>query len=215
MKRILFLFLFFIIVFPGESLATNEEIIELQKDSLKISSFIQEANKYTEDIFPDLDMNNFFTAAIKGDINEKTIFNSILNLFGKEIKDTFKLLIGILIIILIHSIFKSVSESLENNSISQITYYVQYILIVTLIMSNFTEIISMIKNTIQNLVGFMNTLTPLLITLMIATRKCDICKCCTTFNFICNFLYRKYYNKLNFTNSFNIYNIWNCFAYFK
>ena len=38
---------------------------------------------------------------------------------------------------MIHSILKSISEGLENKSISQITYYVQYILIVTLVMSNF------------------------------------------------------------------------------
>lgn len=38
---------------------------------------------------------------------------------------------------MVHSILKSISEGLENKSISQITYYVQYILIVTLVMSNF------------------------------------------------------------------------------
>ena len=64
---------------------------------------------------------------------------------------------------------KSISESLENKSISQITYYVQYILIVTLIMSNFADIINLAKNTIQNLVGFSYSLLPILLTLMMTT----------------------------------------------
>ncbi|MBO5478910.1 MAG: stage III sporulation protein AE [Clostridia bacterium] len=74
-----------------------------------------------------------------------------------------------IVIIVIHSILKSISESLENKSISQITYYVQYILIVTLIMSNFADIINLAKNTIQNLVGFSYSLLPILLTLMMTT----------------------------------------------
>lgn len=70
---------------------------------------------------------------------------------------------------MIHSILKSISESLENNNISKLIYYVQYILIVTVIMSNFTDIIKLVQDTTGNLIGFMNTLVPLLITLMMYT----------------------------------------------
>ena len=42
-------------------------------------------------------------------------------------------------------------------------------LIVTIVMTNFSDLIKTIANTIQNLVGFMNSLIPLLITLMIYT----------------------------------------------
>ena len=70
---------------------------------------------------------------------------------------------------IIHSILKSISEGLDNKSISQMIYYVQYLLIVTLIMVNFAEVIDLSKTTIQNLVGFMNSLVPILITLLIST----------------------------------------------
>ena len=76
---------------------------------------------------------------------------------------------SILIIIVIHSILKSISEGLENKGIAQITYYVQYILIVTLMMTNFVQVLDIIKESIQSLVGFMNSLIPILITLMITT----------------------------------------------
>lgn len=58
----------------------------------------------------------------------------------------------ILIIIIIHSIVKSISEGMGNHEIGEITYYVQYVLIVTLIMTNFSETIVLIKNTINSLV---------------------------------------------------------------
>ena len=76
---------------------------------------------------------------------------------------------SILVIIVIHGILKSITDSLENSNVSQIIYFVQYILIVTLIMSNFTEIIKLIKETANNLVGFINLLMPLLLTLMVYT----------------------------------------------
>lgn len=48
-------------------------------------------------------------------------------------------------------------------------YYVQYILIVTIIMANFTEIIKLVQETTNNLVAFMQILVPLLITLITYT----------------------------------------------
>lgn len=74
-----------------------------------------------------------------------------------------------MVIIVVHSILKNISEGLENKGIAQITYYVQYILIVTLVMTNFVQILEIVKEAIQNLVGFMNSLIPIMITLMITT----------------------------------------------
>ena len=62
-----------------------------------------------------------------------------------------------------------IAEDLETSNISQVIYFAQYILIITLVMSNFADLILSITNTINNLVGFVNTLLPLLITLMIYT----------------------------------------------
>ena len=70
---------------------------------------------------------------------------------------------------MMRKIIKSISDGLENKSISKITYYVQYILIVTLIMSNFTEVIGIVRKTAEDLVGFINVLIPLLLTLMVYT----------------------------------------------
>lgn len=75
-----------------------------------------------------------------------------------------------MIIIVIHSLIKNISEGMGNTEIGEITYYVQYILIVTLIMGNFSSSIILIKETINNLVGFINCLLPILVALMMTTR---------------------------------------------
>ena len=110
-----------------------------------------------------------FNEAVQGKINNQTIYKKVLKLLGQEVTSSLKVLISILVIIVIHGILKSITDSLENNNVSQIIYFVQYILIVTLIMSNFTEIIKLVQETANNLVGFINVLIPLLLTLMVYT----------------------------------------------
>ncbi len=178
MKKIIVIFLiaiFFIfsinsvVVATDENVASQEEILESQQDSLNISSFIEETKKYTQNTFEDLDMGEIFSSAITGDIDNETLLKTFFNMAGEEVLDCISILGSIVVIIVIHSILKSISEGLENKSISQITYYVQYILIVTLIMTNFADILSMVTTSINNLVGFMNSLIPILITLMLTT----------------------------------------------
>lgn len=146
-----------------------DEIINEQKSTLNISAFIKEANEYTKNTFPDLDTSEFLASAITGKIDNKGIFNKILELIGGEVLITIRLLAMILAVIVIVSIVKTVAENLENNTAAKVAYFVQYILIVTIILSNFSEILSIITTTIDSLVGFLYTLVPLLITLMIST----------------------------------------------
>lgn len=170
MKKVCCILLILGILFLPQHLhCSTEEILAEQKEELNISSFIKEANKYTKDTFPNLNMGELFNSAIIGDVDNGILYKAIVAIIGKEIISGITALVSILVIIVIHSILKTISEGLENKGVSQITYYVEYILIVTLIMTNFTSIIEVVRQTIQNLVGFMNSLTPILITLMITT----------------------------------------------
>ena len=174
-KKILLIFFILIFSFVNYITYATDEIISSQMDALNISSFIKEGEKYTKEVFPDISLNDFLSSAIKGEIDNKGLLKQIILLFGDEIVDVIYLLGSIIVVIIIHSILKAFTENLENESVSQITYYIQYILIVTLIMANFSTIISLIKESIANLTGFINCLVPILLALMSATRKCCIC----------------------------------------
>lgn len=172
MKKIFIMTILFLIFIPSICTATettSQDVLQSQQEELNISSFIKEAQKYTQNTFKDIDVNELFASAITGKIDNDTIIKSVVSLVGKEVLNCATVLGSILVIIIIHSILKSISEGLENKNVAQITYYVQYILIVTLIMANFSDILQMVKTSIQNLVGFMNSLVPLLITLMLTT----------------------------------------------
>lgn len=166
-KKIIVIFLL-ILTIHNMVQATNE-IIDSQLEALNLSLFIQEGERYTKDSFDGLNINEMLNSAIKGEINTKTIYSNILKILGDEITSSITILGGILAIIVIHSILKNIGENIGNNSISQIAYYVEYILIVTLIMKSFLNVIDMVKETIVNLVSYINMLIPLLLALIVTS----------------------------------------------
>lgn len=167
-KTKVFIIFLFIIAITFPCLASNE-LINAQAESLGISSFIKEADKYTENFEGNINAKELLDSAITGKIENQKLFQSLIHVLGKETVSCIQIIASILVIIVIHSVLNSISEGLENKGVAQIIYYVQYILIVTIVMANFSEILKMVKDTIQNLTGFMNTLIPILITLMITT----------------------------------------------
>ena len=168
-KKLIYLILIFLLFTKNVVYAETNEILKSQAENFGISDFVKEAENYTGDFFENTDISEIFSNAVTGNVDNSSMWKKIVNLLGKEVKSSIQILISILVIIVIHSVLKSISDSLESDSISQIIYYVQYILIVTVIMSNFLEIVEIVKETSADLVGFMNTLVPLLLTLMMFT----------------------------------------------
>lgn len=173
MKKIIIILLISLLyIFPIPCFAeenvkedVNNEVLKGQQESLGIGDFLSEAKKYTDDI----NISEIFNSAISGNFDNTKILKYIVNLLGSNLKEAITMISGIIIVIIIHSILKTISENLGNESVSKIAYYIQYILIVTLIMSNFSNIISDVKIAISDLTAFSNTLIPLLTTLMITT----------------------------------------------
>lgn len=178
-KMILWSFLIFFLMmcFPLTSYATEneeetlsqEDLLESQMDELKISDFLQQGKQYTEEVYGEIDFQEVLTNAFSGKINHEEIFQGIFQQVGKEGLENVTLILNILIIIIIHSILRSFTEGLENKGIGKVAYFTQYILIATIILTSFTQIIEMVKDSIENLTGFMNCLIPILITLLVTT----------------------------------------------
>lgn len=171
MKKLITIFAILICIFSTSiSIAdTEDEVINSQMDSFNISNFIDEANKYSNDVLKDIDIQELLNNAIKGELDTNQLLKNIFPLLGTEIKEALKVMGSILIIVLIHSVLKSISDNLNNKSVAQITYYVQYILIATVIMTNFSSIITLTKEAVGNMISFIQLLFPLLMTLMLAS----------------------------------------------
>lgn len=166
--KIFIILLIVLLTYNIKSFALDEQILSEQASSLKINEFTQEANKYTKELFPELDANELLTSSIKGEIDNQSLVKKILNYFFAELADNIKSIGVILVIIIVYSILKNISNNFENSA-SEIAFYAQYILIVTIIMGSFLNILDMIRESLDTMIIFMQNLIPILITLMVAT----------------------------------------------
>lgn len=216
MKKIILVIVFLLSVLNSGVIygAETNEILEEQEETLGVSGFIKQAQKYTNEAFDEIDISTLYKNALTGNINANGITKAIFKVLSSEVTKTIVSLGYILVIIILHSIIKSISEGMGNKQISEITYYVQYILIVTLIMTNFSEMIVLIKETINNLVRFYKL--SFTNTLSFNDNNWKYCYCiyCAT-TFIINYnIYRKFYNFNFITINFNWDSFRNCFKNF-
>ena len=129
MKKMYLYIAIIIILIPTNIYASNnnetsnnidtETILDEQQSTFGIKDFLKEAENYAPDFIKELDISNIFNMALKGNIDNSKILNKILKILGSQLTDTLKILINILLIVLIHSILKSITEGLENSEISK------------------------------------------------------------------------------------------------
>ena len=134
-----------------------------------VNVFLSDSQKYVDD--DDFDISDIFTNALKGRFDNNKILKFCLNLFGQDFKKAITSIAGIVIVVVITAILKSISENLGNESTGKIAFFVEYILVVLILMKNFAEIVGKTRETIQNATAFSNSLIPLFTTLIIATGK--------------------------------------------
>lgn len=146
-----------------------DEILSSQTNALGINEFLNSAKKYTASSFPDLDISKLFSESISGNIGNAFEISNFGNIFLNELRTAIGLMISVVVVIIIHSIFKAIIENLGNSSSSKVVYFVQYLIIVTIITSSFVSILDVTKESIRDIVEFMNLLIPLMITLMLTT----------------------------------------------
>lgn len=182
MKKFLILFMLIILhsnfaFAVDEVLEQDETLIQKAKDEVmsatqktfKISEFLNETENYTSQLFDDVDLKDVLKETISGKITIDKFKKTFFKLLGKNALESIKLMINIMLIIVVHSILKAIVENLGNDSSAQIAYFIQYLIIVTLVIKSFTNVLEITKDAIDNLSNFMNLLIPLLTTLILTT----------------------------------------------
>lgn len=104
-----------------------------------------------------------------GDMNldGQDILKRILNIFLKEFKENIGLLFKIIGIALLCSVLKNI-QSTYGGTVSEIAFYVCYMLIIILIVTSFSNITNVSIKAITKLNNFMNIIIPVLITLLLS-----------------------------------------------
>jgi stage III sporulation protein AE len=140
----------------------NEQINRINLD--EIQGYIKE-----EDLIKDVDIKTFIKELITG---KKTI----LDLFDKdglklflfeELKASLKVASIIFVLALLSSILKSLDNSFSSGAVSQVTTYIVFIIMVTLTLIGFKDVLNICNNTIDSMINLMQIVMPILITFLV------------------------------------------------
>ena len=122
-----------------------------------------------ESLIEDVDIKTFIKDLISG---KKTMLDLIdkegikLVLFD-ELKSSLKVASIIFVLALLSSILKSLDNSFSSGSISQITTYIVFIVMVTLMLMGFKDVLNICNTTINSMINLMQIVMPILITFLV------------------------------------------------
>ena len=145
----------------------TDEYISQQLSSIRIDSL----ENYFTSQYPlnNIDVKTYIFDLIKGKKNITDLINkdTITGYLFKEIKVNLKIFVWILVLALMSSLLKNLDNSFSSGTISKISNYVIFIMIISLGFIGYKEILSLCKDTIDNMVNFMEIAIPIEIALLV------------------------------------------------
>lgn len=102
-------------------------------------------------------------------MNPLSILNKALSYLFKEISQNADVLIKLIIIVVLCAILKNIKTSFMSESASDIAFLACYVIIVSILLLSFNTAISLGRNTLENMVNFMYSSTPIMISLLVSS----------------------------------------------
>lgn len=184
--RILFTFLLVLLVFglgtkivnaaePQEKQTgeqTEEQKTEEDADALQeqmeealLSEFdFQEIEESLQEMFPEekISFGDVVTSLMSGDAKEtgRIFLEFLSDLLAYEFKYNRKNLVYILLVSLAAAVFSNFAGAFQNRQISDISFYVLYMLLITLCLTSFQTAVQGLEGRLDSLVEFMRVLCP-------------------------------------------------------
>ncbi len=144
--------------------SANNDVINETKEAYDLNDTIELLEEYTKNV----DLENIANSLLKGEkLNTSSILDLFSNLFFKEIKMEIKTFVSLLIVIVLLAIVKCLE--LEKGSLDKIINLISFLVITTMILKNYIEILDLFKNTINALTKITEIVSPTVLTLLIAT----------------------------------------------
>lgn len=146
-----------------------EDLLINQKEILGINDFLDEAKQFSKDAFCSNNLDSLYENIINGDILKCFETIDFKGIIFSQISEAIKLIVLMLEVIIICSVLKNILDSLKVSNAGKNVYFVQYFVLVILIVNAFVPILKFTVESINRIISFMNMLIPLLITLILST----------------------------------------------
>ena len=146
-----------------------DKATQYSSESADIQGFLKDIQKYANEYFPELADENFIQNLIAGNKSEENMIDKIVNVLIGEFKQSLSLIFKIIGIAILCTILKSLQLNFSETSIGDIAFYVCYLMIVSLLITSFTNIVTICSDAVSELANFMKLVVPLIFALMTVT----------------------------------------------
>jgi len=155
-------FIFFIFIF-SVSYGASFEIVD-------IKGVVDTLKDFDSELISD-DYENMIESIREGEFefDYKKFLGNLGNFLVKEVRNNIGILVQIVIIALLMGLLHNLESAFSKDGVSQIAFYVCYILMITLLISGFTNIYNIAKDSILEITKFMNVLIPIVVGLVVAS----------------------------------------------
>ncbi len=151
---------------PEDNQAMPFELLE-ESSVNQVNHFIQTVNKELHEDIPLLTTDVIKDIASKGfSIDWQAVGNKFIAYLFKELATNIHLMGKLLFLAVLCALLQNLQNSFEQSSISLLSYSVCFIFLCVIALSAFYQGLSLARETVGNIVGFMEALLPLLLSLL-------------------------------------------------
>ena len=171
--KILIIVSLLIIILGSSAAWANPAVPELPLDLLdstsvnNVNRFIQAVNHELNEDIPQLTAETIKDIALKGlSLNWQTISSKFVSYLFKELAANIHLMGKLLFLAVLCALLQNLQNSFDQSAISLLAYSVCFIFLCVIALSAFYQGLTLARETVGNMVGFMEALLPLLLSLL-------------------------------------------------
>ncbi|MGE5678355.1 MAG: stage III sporulation protein AE [Pseudomonadota bacterium] len=159
-------------VFPAYCDDTGD-IMQDQLDSLdmsEIEKYVEDLNSESRGLMPEVDVKELILSLFKGNIlkNAEELGKGIISYFFKEVIGSLAIMGKLIILAIFCAVLQNLHTAFEEDAIGRLAYGICYILVIIMAVGSFKEAMSIGVEVIDKMVGFMQALMPMLLSLLTA-----------------------------------------------
>lgn len=150
-------------------------IINEQLNGADIKGIEQQFNKYRPEdidkIFPSFDPKTIIKEAASGSLkpNVGSFLGKVLNYCLAEIFVNLNIMVKLMVVVVFCAVLKNLQTSFLSESVGELAFYACYAVIVSIMVVSLNTTMNIGRDLIDNMVAFMHSCVPLLISVMVST----------------------------------------------
>lgn len=178
MKR-KYIIIFFILIIPfifnttfyPQSVSADQlsDSIQQNLENLDLSKLEDFYNSVKQD--GESDFTTLLNSVLKGECqgNYENFFDYIINIVLKDVKESLPVFLSVIAIAVLCCILQNLKGSFFTEGVGDVIYFVCILSIVLILSTKMLSIWSSVKNIIQNITNLSNIMSPIILTLMVAS----------------------------------------------